>query len=185
MLSLSAHIHIFLILIRDICLLLSVIVFFKWEFQGGMMNRRSVHHEGRLSPCEWICSVLQQIITIRGCTAVFPVVRLFSYQGGILQILNRSLDGTAGQRQICGYGLDSRPRFAFFVLSRGFRTTSNRVGRIYFTLLDRILLSSRQAFCLLTYICSQDLPSVLLATGLFRVSSIPTLFSLALSTVSK
>ena len=125
LLSLSAHIHIFLILIRDICLLLSVIVFFKWEFQGGMMNRRSVHHEGRLSPCEGICSVLQQIITIRGCTAVFPVVRLFSYQGGILQILNRSLDGTAGQRQICGYGLDSRPRFAFFVLSRGFRTTKS------------------------------------------------------------
>ena len=43
-------------------------------------------------------------------------MRLFSYQGGFLQILDRPLDGTAGQGQIRGYGLDSRPRFAFLVL---------------------------------------------------------------------
>lgn len=46
----------------------------------------------------------------------FPVVRLFSYKGGFFQILDRPFDGTAGQRQICGYGLDFRPRFAFLVL---------------------------------------------------------------------
>lgn len=30
------------------------------------MNRRLVHHEGRLSPCEWRCSSSKQIIPIGG-----------------------------------------------------------------------------------------------------------------------
>lgn len=59
---------------------------------------------------------LKQIVTIGGRTAVSPVVRLFSYQGGFLQIFDRPLDSTAGQGQIRGYGFNARPCFAFFVL---------------------------------------------------------------------
>ena len=59
------------------------------------MNRDSVHREGRLPPCEWVIHFSEQIIPIGSRTTVIPVVRLFSYEAGFLQVLNGSLHRTA------------------------------------------------------------------------------------------
>ena len=80
------------------------------------VDRGWVHRLGIPPPWRRI-SVSENRIAIGSRTAVFTVVRLFSYQTGFFQILDCSLYCTAGERQILCDGFDSRPRLSFFVHS--------------------------------------------------------------------
>lgn len=78
------------------------------------VDRGWAHRLGIPPPWRKI-SVSENIIAIGSRTAVFTVVRLFSYEGGFLQILDGSFHRTAGQRQLLRYGFDSRPGLFLFV----------------------------------------------------------------------
>ena len=73
-----------------------------------------VHRLGIPPPWRRI-SVSENIIAIGSRTAVFPVVRLLSYEGRFFQIPNGPLYSTAGQRQLRSDRFDPRPCFSLLI----------------------------------------------------------------------
>ena len=72
------------------------------------VDRGWAHRLGIPPPWRKI-SVSENIIAIGSRTAVFTVVRLFSYQTGFFQVFDRPFYSAAGERQIFCNGVKSRP----------------------------------------------------------------------------
>ena len=94
------------------------------------MNRGSVQHEGVLPSWRTIL-VLQagdverlrpvplgyQIVPVGSRTTVLAVVRFFSNETGLLQVLDRTLDRGTGERELPGDCVQARPGDVVLILA--------------------------------------------------------------------